>query len=83
VKIDDSQLYALLAGLLDGHGRIEVTPATTEAETYSVEIDLEVYDNHRGDSPDVVLNVALTISVYLFQKPRSLAAQYVRTLRRQ
>jgi hypothetical protein len=68
VKIDDSQLYAILAGLLDGEGRADVTPKNSQARAYSVEIGLEVHDNHRGDSPDVILHVAVTIDHPLLPK---------------
>jgi hypothetical protein len=68
VKIDDSQLYAILAGLLDGEGRVEVTPKNSGAGAYSVEVGLEVHDNHRGDCPDVILSVAVTIDHPLLPK---------------
>ena len=61
MKINDSQLYAILAGLLDGEGRVEVRPNNSQADAYSVQIGLEVHDNHRGDSPDAVLHLAVTI----------------------
>jgi hypothetical protein len=61
VKIDDSRLYAILAGLLDGEGRVQVAPKNAQAEAYSVQVGLEVHDNHRGDSPDVVIYIAVTI----------------------
>jgi hypothetical protein len=61
MKIDDSPLYAILAGLLDGDGRVEIRPKNSQAEAYSVQISLEVHDNHRGDSPDAILYVAVTI----------------------
>jgi hypothetical protein len=68
VKIDDSQLYAILAGLLDGEGKVQVVPKNPEADAYSVQIGLEVHDNHRGDSPDAVLHVAVTIDHPLLPK---------------
>jgi hypothetical protein len=68
VKIDDSQLYAILAGLLDGEGTVQVTPKNSQAAAYSVQIGIEVHDNHRGDSPDAVLHVAVTIDHPLLPK---------------
>lgn len=68
MKIDDSQLYAILAGLLDGEARAQVTPKNSQAGAYSVEIGLEVHDNHRGDSPDAVLHVAVTVDHPLLPK---------------
>lgn len=61
MKIDDSQLYAILAGWLDGEGRVQVTPKNSQADPYSVQIGLEVHDNHRGDSPDAILHLTVTI----------------------
>ena len=61
MKINDSQLYAVFSGMLDGSGRVEIRPANTEAEAYAVALELEVHDNHRGDSPDVILHVRVTI----------------------
>ena len=68
MKIDDSQLYAVLAGMLDGDARAQVTPKNSQAHAYSVEVGVEVHDNHRGDSPDVVLHVAVTIDHPLLPK---------------
>src|SRR5262249_31405515 len=62
VKIDDSQLYAVLAGMLDGVGKAEIATKNSEASRYSVAIALEVHDNHRGDSPDALLQIAMTIN---------------------
>ena len=61
MKINDSQLYAVLASLLDGEGTVQITPKDSNADTYSVRIGLQVHDNHRGDSPDAVLHVAVTV----------------------
>jgi hypothetical protein len=68
VKIDDSQLYAILAGLLDGEGRAQIMPKNSRASAYSVEIGLEMHDNHRGDCPDAILNIAVTIDHPLLPK---------------
>src|SRR5436309_1885252 len=68
MKINDSQLYAILAGLLDGEASVSVTPKNSEAQAYSVEIALDVHDNHRGDSPDAVLHITLTIDHPLLPK---------------
>ena len=62
MKINDAQLYPLFAGVLDGKGRIEIVPAHSASESYSVHVELEVQDNHRGDSPDVVRRLQVTIS---------------------
>ena len=61
MKIDDSQLYAILAALLDGEARFTVQPKNSRAAAYSVEVNLEMHDNHRADSPDALLHVTLTI----------------------
>ena len=68
MKIDDSQLYAILAGMLDGEGSVQVTPKNSQAAAYSVQIGIEVHDNHRGDSPDAILHVAVTIDHPLLPK---------------
>ena len=68
MKIDDSPLYAILAGLLDGEGAVEIRPRNMQAAAYSVQIGLEVHDNHRGDSPDAILHVAVTIEHPLLPK---------------
>lgn len=62
MKINDSQLYALFAGMLDGSGQLQVRPKNPQSEAYTVNVELEVHDNHRGDSPDVVLHIQLTIN---------------------
>jgi hypothetical protein len=62
VKIPDSQLCAVLAGILDGSGRIQMQPKNTRAEAYNVELEIEVHDNHRGDSPDAILQLDLRIN---------------------
>ena len=61
MKIDDSQLYSIIAGLLDGEGRVQIMPKNLQADAYAVEVGLEVHDNHRGDSPDAILHVSVTI----------------------
>jgi hypothetical protein len=61
MKIKDSQLYAVFAAMLDGSGRAEIRPDEGERLPYTVALELEVHDNHRGDSPDVILQVLLTI----------------------
>lgn len=68
MKIHDSQLYAILAGLLDAEGSVQVTPKNSQATAYSVQIGIEVHDNHRGDSPDAILHVAVTIDHPLLPK---------------
>ena len=62
MKIDDSQLYAVLAGLLDGEVTTQITPKDSHADAYSIRIGLEVHDNHRGDSPDAILHLAITVN---------------------
>jgi hypothetical protein len=61
VKIKDSQLYAVFAAMLDGSGRAEIRTEDGERQSYTVAVELEVHDNHRGDSPDVILQVHLTV----------------------
>lgn len=61
MKIDDSQLYAVLANLLDGKGTANIVPRNPQSGEFVVHIELEVHDNHRGDSPDVVLWLTLMI----------------------
>lgn len=55
MKISDSQLYALLATLLDGDGKATIQPKNATASTYEIRILSEVHDNHFCDSPDVIL----------------------------
>jgi hypothetical protein len=62
VKINDSQLYALFAGMLDGAGHVQITPTNADSDPYVIDVELEVQDNHRGDSPDVILRVRLSIN---------------------
>ncbi len=62
MKINDSQLYALFAGMLDGAGHFQITPTNADSEPYVIDVELEVQDNHRGDSPDVILRVRLSIN---------------------
>jgi hypothetical protein len=62
VKINDSQLYALFAGILDGAGHVQITPTNADSDPYVIDVELEVQDNHRGDSPDVILRVRLSIN---------------------
>ena len=61
MKIKNSQLYAVFATMLDGSFRAEIKPDAGDGEPYVVALQLEVHDNHRGDSPDVILRVHLTI----------------------
>ena len=61
MKINDSQLYALLANLLDGEGTVHVHPRISAAPEFSIKVLVEIHDNHRGDSPDVVLWLNLEI----------------------
>jgi hypothetical protein len=61
MKIDDSHLYTILAGMLDGRANIQVTPDNPASQPYSLAVELEVHDYHRGDSPDALLHVRLTI----------------------
>jgi hypothetical protein len=68
VKIDDSQLYAILAGMLDGRASVQVTPASSSGHAYSITTELEVHDNHRGDSPDAVLHLRIIIDHPLLPK---------------
>ena len=62
MKIDDSQLYALFAGMLDAAGHVQIAPTNAASDPYVVDVELEVQDNHRGDSPDVILRVRLSIN---------------------
>src|SRR5258705_11894676 len=61
MKIKDSQLYAVFAAMLDGSGRVEIRPQDRERQPYLITIELEVHDNHRGDSPDLILQLHLTL----------------------
>lgn len=61
MKISDSQLYAILANLLDGEGSVTISPRNPHSEEFSVNVELEVHDNHRGDSPDAILWMSLAI----------------------
>ena len=60
MKISDSQLAGMLGVILDGATKATVTPRAAE-HAYDIDLRLEVHDNHRGDSPDVVLDVTMTI----------------------
>lgn len=62
MKISDSQMYALLARMLDGSGRVDIIPKNQASEPYSIELNVEIHDNHRGDSPDVVLRLDVSIT---------------------
>ena len=62
MKINDSQLYALFAGMLDGSGECQISPRNSQSEPYAIEVESEVHDNHRGDSPDLVLHLTVTIN---------------------
>ncbi len=61
MKIDDSQLYAILARVLEGKGTARVSPQDLHSPDFDVEIAVEVQDTHRGDSPDVILWLSLAI----------------------
>lgn len=61
MKFSDSQLYAVLATALDGAGTASIRPRNSEQDDYTVKVELEVHDNHRGDSPDVILWLRLVI----------------------
>ena len=61
MKISDSQLYAILASLLDSEGVATMAPRNAGSEDLNVSVKLEVHDNHRGDSPDVLLWIDLSI----------------------
>ena len=67
MKISDSRLAGVLAAILDGETSTKLTPQASEY-AYDVDVSLEVQDNHRRDSPDVVLHVALTIRHPLLPK---------------
>ena len=62
MKISDSQLAAILASLLDGTGKATITPANPNGQEYSANVRVEVIDNHRGDSPDVILWLTVDLS---------------------
>src|SRR5262249_5720316 len=62
MKISDSQLYALLATLLDGAGSATIHPRSPESKDFEIKVVVEVHDNHRGDSPDVILWLNLEIT---------------------
>jgi hypothetical protein len=59
--MNDSQLYALLATLLDGTGTATIHPRNSQSKEFEIKIAAEVHDNHRGDSPDVILWLNLEI----------------------
>ena len=61
MKLNDAQLYALLANLLNGEGTAQIQPRNSQAEEFSIKVLVEILDNHRGDSPDVVLWLNLEI----------------------
>lgn len=61
MKISDSQLSAILAALFDGEGTATITPRVPEGREYTVNLRIDVHDNHRGDSPDVVLWLTLDL----------------------
>jgi hypothetical protein len=62
MKMSDAQLFAVLAGFLDGVGTAEIVAKNPSSDKFTVELELEVHDNHRRDSPDVILQIALTIA---------------------
>src|SRR5262249_11861800 len=61
VKMSDSQLYAALANLLDGAGVARILPRNVRSDEFDITVATEVHDNHRGDSPDVILWLNLEI----------------------
>jgi hypothetical protein len=61
MKIDDAQLYAVLAGILEGSGTARIRPRDPGSSEYDVGVTLELEDTHRGDSPDVVLWLSVAI----------------------
>src|SRR5258708_20771063 len=64
MKISDPDLYARLVAILDGSGKVLIQPSGSAEEPYEVEIQAEVVDNHRRDSPDAVLRLTV-----LFRHP--------------
>jgi len=61
LKIVDSQLYAILASLLEGKGTARLSANNVRSPDFDVDIAVEVQDTHRGDSPDVVLWMSFAI----------------------
>ena len=62
MKISDSELYARLAVLLDGEAKVRMIPKQNPQQLYDITITAEVFDNHRGDSPDAILRIVVLIS---------------------
>ena len=67
MKISDSRLAGVLGAILDGKTSARVTPQVAE-HAYDVDVGLEVQDNHRRDSPDVVLHLSVVIRHPLLPK---------------
>ena len=67
MKISDSRLAGVLGAILDGRASVKLTPPASE-HAYDVDVNIEVHDNHRGDSPDVILRVSMTIRHPLLPK---------------
>ena len=61
MKISDSELYARLAVLLDGEVKARMIPRQNPAQPYDLQLTSEVFDNHRGDSPDAILRITIVI----------------------
>jgi hypothetical protein len=62
MKISDSELYARLAVLLDGEVKARMIPRQNPAQPYDLQLTSEVFDNHRGDSPDAILRITILLS---------------------
>ena len=60
MKVTDSRLAGILGAILDGTGKALITPRASE-HAYEIEMKVEVHDNHRGDSPDAILGLSVTI----------------------
>lgn len=61
MKVSDSQLAARLAAILDGVGIAHISPKNASSAAYDIELRLQVHDNHRGDSPDIILKLMITL----------------------
>ena len=62
MKISDSELYARLAVLLDGSIKMRMIPRQNPQQPYDIELSAEVFDNHRGNSPDAILRIVVLIT---------------------
>lgn len=60
MKISDSRLAGVLGAILDGRSSVKVIPSIS-SQAYEIDVSVDVYDNHRGDSPDAILRLLLTI----------------------